>query len=286
MDYIKRNLPRNGSNGQISKLFQSLAKAIFIVVLLAIFFYYVYYTHLYFSIPCENKISYIGYLTNFGTPGICLGEEIDMDLEGDVEGEDQDQDQRSTSHGDEVFQISNQAFSYDDAKCKCGAYGARLATKAELTEAYNRGAHWCNYGWVEGGEAYYPVQQCELDRKAQNIREYNDLLTKHYEDPAKYTLDMLNEARNKMERENSRDYCGAHAGLNGGKFAGLNTRFGATCFGKKPVGKAVREKVAECQMSASEKARLERAKKEEAEKRTCGGKSNMDQIAAFNLDRW
>ena len=176
-------------------------------------------------------------------------------------------------------------YTYDEAKCKCESYGGKLASKAELTQAYNNGAHWCNYGWIEGNEAYYPVQQCELDRKAKNIKDYNDMLKKHYEEPDKYTLKMVNEARQKMYRENSLDFCGSAAGLNGGKFEDKNIRFGATCVGKKPKGMSVREKDAKCSDPLlSEKA--DKLNKDESNKAKCGGVSKDDVIASFNYDTW
>ena len=64
---------------------------------------------------------------------------------------------------DEVFHISNQDYSYEQSKCKCSSYGARLATKNEITNAYNNGANWCSYGWTEGQNAFYPVQKCYYD---------------------------------------------------------------------------------------------------------------------------
>ncbi len=243
---------------------------------------------------CPNKIGYFHYLFNFGETGMCEGPEP-----GKVAEEESASSSASlatavtsaataatTGLSDEVFQISNQLYSYEQAKCKCEAYGGRLATKSELTAAYNRGAHWCNYGWIDGGEAYYPVQQCELDRKARLIREYNEMLRNHHQDPRKYTWRMVNEARNRMDREGALDYCGDSAGLHGGKFNNLRTRFGATCFGKKPAGMAVREKEAKCAMSEAEKKKLEEAEREKAQRKVCSGKSADDKIAAFNPDKW
>jgi hypothetical protein len=276
-----------------------VSQALLYVILLLIVAYVIYYTYLYMKMDCPNKIGYFQYLFNFGETGMCDGPESD-----DVAEEETAKSVTTTSAAtatttaatavaagstglsDEVFQISNQMYSYDEAKCKCEAYGGRLATKPELTDAYNKGAHWCNYGWIDGGEAYYPVQQCELDRKASLIREYNEMLRNHHEDPRKYTWRMVNEARNRMDREGALDYCGDSAGLHGGKFNNLRTRFGATCFGKKPAGMAVREKEAKCAMSEAEKKKLEQAEREKAQRKVCSGKSADDKIAAFNPDKW
>ncbi len=283
---------RNNINGvkkvsnETQKLILSAGKALLLVIIIITIFYLIYYTYNYYSISCENKIPLYQYLTNFNNPAICyppilhtvIGEENDKiinNLENNIVSENK-------SIQDEVFQISNQLYTYDEAKCKCESYGGRLATKAELTQAYNNGAHWCNYGWIENNEAYYPVQQCELDRKAKNIKDYNDMLKKHHDDPKKYTLKMVNDARQKMYRENSLDFCGSVAGLNGGKFENEDIRFGATCFGKKPKGMSVREKDAQCK----ENILTEKDKKDEENKTKCGGVSKDDIISSFNYDTW
>ncbi len=281
-------------------LILAFGKATLLVLMIIFVVYVLYYTYIYYSIPCASKIPYFQYLTNFGSKAFCNLNPMDpLKIEEDKNEEEEEEKSSSTSSlskstststsastsmKDEVFQISNQTFSWDEAKCKCEAYGARLATKAELTEAYNQGAHWCNYGWIDGSEAYYPVQQCELDRKAQNIRDYNTMLKKHYEDPQKYTLQMLQDARNKMERENSTEFCGNRPGLNGGYFEDKKLRFGATCFGKKPAGMSIREKSATCEKSDAEKKREAEEAKSAAKK--CDGKSATDVIASFNLDKW
>ncbi len=299
MDYRNRpGMNRNGVRNMASStqnLIGTVSWALLYVILLLIVLYVIYYTYLYMTTECRNKIGYFRYLVNFGVTGMCEGD----DREGETAEEETAQKQSSSTStatatgtsmkselSDEVFQISNQMYSYDEAKCKCEAYGGRLATKAELTDAYNRGAHWCNYGWIDGGEAYYPVQQCELDRKARLIREYNEMLKNHYRDPRKYTWRMVNEARNRMDREGALDYCGDNAGLHGGKFNNLRTRFGATCFGPKPAGMAVREKEAKCAMSEAEKKKLEEAEREKRTRKVCNGKSADDKIAAFNPDKW
>lgn len=99
----------------------------------------------------------------------------------------------------EVFHISNQVYNYQEALCKAESYGAKLATKQQMINAYNSGANWCSYGWCEGGLAYYPVQQ----------RYFN-----------KYPL-----ARFKCRKP----------GLNGGVF-NRGLKFGINLYGIKPKG--------------------------------------------------
>ena len=105
---------------------------------------------------------------------------------------------------EEVFHISNQDYTYDQSKCKCKAYGARLATEAEIRQAYNNGADWCSYGWSQGQRAFFPTQQTS----------YQKLAKKHRFD------------------------CG-RPGINGGFFSNPNLKFGVNCYGIKPAGKVV-----------------------------------------------
>ena len=115
----------------------------------------------------------------------------------------------------EVFHIANQNYSYRQAKCKCEAYGGRLATEAELADAYNKGANWCSYGWSHGQKAYYPIQKCFWDKLQKGDRKW-------------------------------RKSCGK-PGLNGGFFPNKELRFGVNCYGIKPKGKAVKLKKPRCE---------------------------------------
>lgn len=262
-----------------------------VVVVMVVFFliYLVYRTYLYQNAPCSQKIPLWMYLMSAHS-GMCIPEKREVEAETEAEAEeDQDQGRSgpvSTSK-DEVFFISNQTYNYDEAICKCNGYGARLATKAELTEAYNKGAHWCDYGWVQGQQALYPVQSCEIEKKVANIKEYNRILAKHYEDPRKYPISMVNEARDKMDRERSTEFCGKHAGLNGGVFDDPHLKFGVTCYGKKPEGHTAREKSAICKDSLYGKDKDGNGKDDEEEKKEkCQPKPEEDRIVGFNLDKW
>lgn len=112
---------------------------------------------------------------------------------------------------EQVFHISNQNYSYEDARCKCGSYDAKLATYPQIVEAYNKGAEWCSYGWSEGQTAYYPTQKCNWEKKSKKDREK----------------------------------CGK-PGINGGFFSDKKLRFGVNCFGKKPEGKIIKIKDDKC----------------------------------------
>ena len=148
----------------------------------------------------------------------------------------------------EVFHIANQDYSYDQSKCKCASYGARLATKDEVTNAYNSGANWCSYGWSEGQNAYYPVQKCYYD----SIMEEDGFL------------------------ENSDKYCGK-PGLNGGYFSNPQLKFGVNCYGVKPNGSVVKPMSPYC----APKNFCSLSKNSYANQ-----KLSTDEIAPFNNDKW
>jgi hypothetical protein len=107
--------------------------------------------------------------------------------------------------GSEVFHISDQQFTYDEAPAVCAAYGGELATLEQIMDAFSKGAEWCSYGWSAGGMALYPTQRETWERLQGEV------------DTGKRTR------------------CG-RPGVNGGYFD-PNTKFGVNCFGFKPAGK-------------------------------------------------
>jgi len=111
----------------------------------------------------------------------------------------------------EVFHIANQDYTYEQAKCKCESYNAKLATYNQLVDAYNDGAEWCSYGWSNGQKAYYPTQKCNWEKKS---------------------------PEEKLK-------CG-NPGLNGGFFADPYLKFGINCYGKKPKGQITKLKDQVC----------------------------------------
>lgn len=107
--------------------------------------------------------------------------------------------------GSEVFHVSDQQFTYDEAPAVCAAYGSELATLEQIMEAYSKGAEWCSYGWSAGGMALYPTQKETWDRLQGEV-DYG-----------------------------KRTRCG-RPGVNGGYFDPA-MKFGVNCFGFKPKGK-------------------------------------------------
>lgn len=102
----------------------------------------------------------------------------------------------------QVYHVPDNIYTYDDAKAICKAYGSELADYTQIEEAYKEGAEWCGYGWSKDQLALYPTQQ-----------EKYDLLQK---------------------MEGHEHDCG-RPGINGGYIANKNVKFGANCYGYKPV---------------------------------------------------
>ena len=103
---------------------------------------------------------------------------------------------------DEVFNIDNNDFSYDEAHLLCKSMDSKLATYDQLLKAHKKGANWCNYGWSANGLALYPIQD-KFWKKLQKGTKGN------------------------------RDKCGK-PGINGGFFPDKSLKFGVNCFGPKP----------------------------------------------------
>lgn len=99
---------------------------------------------------------------------------------------------------EEVFNIDQNKFTYDQATAVCAAYGARLASYKEIEDAYDNGASWANYGWSQDGLALFPINY--------------DLWNKVYK------KDNVMKVR---------------PGINGGYF-NKNMKFGVNCYGVKP----------------------------------------------------
>ena len=71
-----------------------------------------------------------------------------------------------------------------------------------MKDAWQKGADWCNYGWVKGQAAVFPTQEST----------YNNL---------------------QAGPEDQRMACGV-PGVNGGYFDNPELRFGVNCYGVKP----------------------------------------------------
>ena len=110
-------------------------------------------------------------------------------------------DSNETCTNKQVFNVSQNKYTYKQAQEVCQALDASLASYDQIEQAYNEGAEWCNYGWSEGQMAYFPTQKAT----------YNKL----------------------MENPYTKNACG-RPGINGGFMGNPNLRFGANCYGIKP----------------------------------------------------
>ena len=159
----------------------------------------------------------------------------------------------TVAHGnivhDQVFNISNNLYSYEDAQHICTAYGARLANYDEIEDAYNHGAEWCNYGWSEGQMAYFPTQKSTWDTLQK--------------DPA------------------NKNKCG-RPGINGGYMDNKFLRFGVNCFGKKP-------KPTPAELAMMNQTLPKNAEQSVVDKKVAFWKKNADallKLNSFNHKQW
>lgn len=150
----------------------------------------------------------------------------------------------------QVFHVSGNNYTYDDAKAMCKAYDSELANYKQVEESYKKGGEWCSYGWSDNQMALFPTQQQTWD-KLQKIKGHkND--------------------------------CG-RPGINGGYIDNKNVRFGVNCFGTKPEASADELNLLNnaTAMPLTKEERLLDAK-------VAKYKKNIDQIlvSPFNYSNW
>lgn len=151
----------------------------------------------------------------------------------------------------QVFNISENAFTYQEAKAVCKAYGAELATYQQVEDAYKAGGEWCNYGWSADQMALYPTQP----------ETYNEL-----------------RARGSKYRNN----CG-RPGVNGGYMPDKDLKFGVNCYGVKP------ERTSMNALTPEENHRYPTTEEDRAfqkEVDTMRAKLQTTLLSPFNYDRW
>ena len=161
-------------------------------------------------------------------------------------------DKKIDEVGNEVFHVSNNLYSYDDAQAICTSYGARIATYDEVENAYKNGAEWCGYGWSDGQMALFPTQ--------------------------KITWDKL------QKTDNHKNNCG-RPGVNGGYIHNPYVKYGANCYGKKPVAYTADVN----RMNAQKNTVYPKTKKDiVSNMKTEYWKQNSDKLAVngFNNDKW
>ena len=157
---------------------------------------------------------------------------------------------------DEVFNVSNNLYTFDDAQAICTSYGAKMATYDQIEKAYNDGAEWCNYGWSDGQMIFFPTQKSTWDKLQQTKKHKND--------------------------------CG-RPGVNGGYIANPYLKFGVNCYGKKPKPGA--DELARLQSIQAKTTPVYPKSPEdiELEKKVDYWKQNADKllkINSYNNDKW
>ncbi len=153
----------------------------------------------------------------------------------------------------QVFNISNNLYTYEDAQAICKSYGARLATYDDMENAYENGAEWCNYGWSDGQMIYYPTQQ---------------------------------ETWNRLQKNpNKKNSCG-RPGINGGYMKNPYLRFGVNCYGKKPEPTAQDLKYMKQKKDLLTPSTPADALMDRKVKYWMDNSANLLKINSFNHDKW
>ena len=155
----------------------------------------------------------------------------------------------------EVFHVSENKYTFKEAKALCRALGAKLATYEQIEDAYKNGADWFNYGWSEGQYAYFPLQVNTWKKIQEEI-------------------------------EGGEKSCGNNVmgklrpGIAGGYFANPNLRFGVNCYGVKPpkrnIDQMAKPHIPKSALDAGMEKKIEYYK------------SHQDQIRidSFNSNEW
>lgn len=169
-----------------------------------------------------------------------------------VEEEDK-KDNDSKEDVDEVYNVSNNLYSYDEAPYVCKALGGRLATYDEVEKSYNNGGEWCNYGWSVDQMALFPTQK----------ETWNELQT----------------------NEDYKHACG-RPGINGGFISNPNIKYGVNCYGKKPSPTDMEEKMLEAKKDSVVPRSREQVKMDRRVEFWKENASKLLNINSFNKDKW
>jgi len=193
MDSLRYNNPLTKKNNEIDFLLIGVSVVIGLVVVVIIYYVYTYSSKK--SHPSNTKVT-----TTTTKP------ELSQEQNNALKQESDEMHQDTLPGANQVFNIADNLFTYDDAEAVCKAHGAELADYNQLVEAYKKGANWCNYGWTKGQLALYPIQP-----------EY---------------WNKLQETKDEVKR----GACGV-PGINGGLFENKNIQLGVNCYGPKRAPK-------------------------------------------------
>jgi hypothetical protein len=228
--YLFRFPMTEGSKSMAIAIIEGIAWVLFIVIVIVNFFKY------FLKIPVMDILSFL-----FGW------EKTDLKPVVEVKGN------VVPTQPNEVFNISNNLYTYDDAQAICSSYDAKLATYDQIEAAYNDGAEWCSYGWSDNQMIYFPTQKATWDKLQKTKKHKND--------------------------------CG-RPGVNGGYIANPYLKFGVNCYGKKP--KASDNDLA--RMKANKDYVFPKTEEDLAlEKKIKYWKDNADKLLkvnSFNTNKW
>jgi hypothetical protein len=228
--YLFRFPMTEGSKSMAITIIEGISWVLFIVIVIVDFFKY------FLKIPIMDILSFL-----FGW------EKTDLKPVVEVKGN------VVPTQPNEVFNISNNLYTYDDAQAICSSYDAKLATYDQIEEAYNDGAEWCSYGWSDNQMIYFPTQKATWDKLQKTKKHKNN--------------------------------CG-RPGVNGGYIANPYLKFGVNCFGKKP--KANDDDLA--RMKANKDYVFPKTEEDLAlEKKIKYWKDNADKLLkvnSFNTNKW
>lgn len=154
---------------------------------------------------------------------------------------------------EEVFNVSNNVYTYEDAQAVCKSYGGRLATYDEIEDAYQSGAEWTSYGWSDGQHAYFPTQKATW---------------------------------NELQKVKGHEHDLGRPGVNGGYFDNPKIMFGANCYGVKPPMSAADKALME-----AKKHRLypQTPEEELLDKKVAFFQKHKDKlmvVSSYNNDKW
>jgi hypothetical protein len=159
----------------------------------------------------------------------------------------------------ELFLIYNK-YNYQEAREVCKMYKGRLATKQDLNDAFNRGANWCSWGWLEGQAVGYPVQE-------------------------KYWMAI---------DKSHKGFCGPTAGLNVMESVDPLKKYYVTCFGLKPkqshkdvkLNKDLHKVVVGATSLLQDIAQCKKAKEVSVQKTWAQQQKQQIRILKFNPTEW
>lgn len=149
----------------------------------------------------------------------------------------------------EVFHISNNIYTYDDAEAVCSSFGANLANYNQVNDYYEKGGEFCGYGWSANQMALFPTQEKTWEKLQKNKKNGN--------------------------------VCG-RPGINGGVFDS-SYKFGVNCYGKKPAPTLDQQS---CLKNNTIPKTAEDVAIEEKIKYYKDNADKLMNITAFNYEKW